>query len=330
MKKLFMNKKAISFILALTMVLAMSSVAWAVEPGDYLYGDAIPPSPSNLNCSSYLATPPAMSTSAVVTLVIETGDLFSWDEWGTIPDTAFREEITTTLSSITPKNFTVEDVLDEIDGSNGLDFDIRPTSRGDYLQSVSHDGDTWESGQLGFDGWTYRVNDKFPVELIPGNPTPAGYWGTYISNTYVQDGDVVHLFYDFPSDLDRESGSLAAQYVRGVYECADDTTLIVQLQGHQTYIDPLPDYFMSVYNYTDLGAGIVAKLYPLTGGTAIGTAVSNAQGEVTFTGSFDSNQKYILKTQSVLNSLEDNDNWGDMLADAYFTYTGAYSLITLP
>ncbi len=282
--------------------------------GRYLEGNALPPDPNNPVCSTYLVEEPDVADEITVTLIVTAGDEI-WEG-----DGAFRVETPQVLSGSTNGLYTVTDLLYAVDGTNDLIFNdgnFTPTTN--FLTSVEHDDIVWEYGQLAFDGWVFRVNDLFPVQLTSDG---LGYEGTSILQTYLEDGDVIYFFYDFPSDFSPTSGNLAANYVRGAFDSFDSgtNTLTVNLQEHLTRIHPT-SYIFNVYNYTPL-VGVSASLYESDGTTLVGTDTSGAGGVLTFSGVTPG--EYILKTTPVLYS-----GSVSFVHDVYFERTGAYSKITV-
>ena len=325
-------KKGLAIVLALVIVFAMATTAFAVSGipgnnGQYLEGTAIPPDSTNAACSAYAVTTPATSTNAKITLIVEAGDAFEGYEIQ--ENSAFREVITVNLTATSAQNFTVENVLKAAEqGNSGIGFSIKQTANGPYLESVEHGNFTWEKGQIGFDGWVFRVNDKFPVVATTDG---VGYEGTSIGNTYVKDGDVVHFFYDFPSQLQASIPSLAANYIRGTLTSWTASSLTVQMQGHKTDIQATSPYIMSVNNYENIGMGISVKLYSIdvSGAlTLVATGTTDTNGQVVFSGSFSAGTKYIVQTESEKYTMTD-PNWSDWVNDVYFTRTGAYSKMEL-
>ncbi|HWQ80456.1 MAG TPA: hypothetical protein VN381_16630 [Anaerovoracaceae bacterium] len=332
MKKTLKSRKFLTLLLALMMVLAILPISASAADGDYLQGNAIPPDSSNPYGSAYLQPNPVEDEEITVTLIIEAGDVVVNSR--VVSGTNFHEERSVTLGDgENSSTYTVADLLYSAD-TNNADFTfygisglslIPFTSSTDYLAAVKYGTNTWQAGRWGFDGWVFRINDKYPVKVTDDG---LGYEGTSILQTYLEDGDVVHLFYDFPSTVSSAVGDVSANYVRGVYESSTDTTLTAQLQGHKTYITP-STYIMNIYNYIDLGGGVTAQLYDVTGTTPVGTAAtSSTNGEVTFTGAFAPGETYVLKTDSVLRTV--SGSWASRINHAYFVLTGAYSIITIP
>lgn len=324
-------KKGLVLVLALIMVFAMSTSVFAVSGitgnnGQYLEGTAIPPT-TDADCSTYVVTTPTASTSAGVTLVVEAGDAF--ENYEIQEGSAFREIMTVSLTATSAQNFTVEDVLEAAnETSSAFNFSIKQTSSGPYLEYVEYGDYTWEEGQIGFDGWVFRVNDKFPVEITDDE---VGYQGASIGETYVKDGDVIHFFYDFPSQLTSSIPSLAADYIRGTLTSWNASALTVQMQGHDTDIQATYPYIMSVNNYENLGAGVTAYLYSVGSSgmlTLVSTGTTNSSGQVTFVGSFTSGSNYVVQTDNEEYTTTD-PTWADWIDGVYFTKTGAYSKIEL-
>jgi hypothetical protein len=326
------SKSVLGVILAMVLVFsAFGGTAWAVSdppPEDVLGGTALNPySPENPNNSVYVVEQPEFARSIDLTFVIEAGDSYNGDA-------PFRSEIPITLTSATGY-YTVTDLLVAIAANQSnklkfLDANYRPlSSSSSFLQEVDYDGGEWDSGYAGFDGWVFRVNDLFP--MLP-SPAYTGYYiGAGILDTYIKDGDIIHFFFDFPSQYDPSGANLAANYVRASDPTISaENNIAVHLEAHDTFIDPALKYQFQVNDYDDtpkpgIVSGITAKLYNINAPTVpIAAGVSNASGDVTFTGSFGSG-KYIVKTESVLYT-----GGPALFTNVLFVYTGAYTVIELP
>jgi hypothetical protein len=305
-------------------------------PGDYLSGDAIPPYPENPdpdNYSAYLIGEPTTDEISV-TFVIEAGNVKP-NLRSVTQGTAFRKEQQVSLTGTDAKTITSVLMAVDADPTNGLalldenDTAFGPTSK--ELKTVVLSGTysaTWKAGQLGFDGWEYRINDLFPTKPTEDG---LGYEGPYPYDTPVYDGNVIHFFYDIPADVFGGSGNLAANYVRAKYSSFDSSAgkLTVQLQGHKLYIEPT-NYVMDVYNYVNLGSGMIASLYAADGTTLLqARQPSWTDGTVTFTDSnIAAGMKYIVKTVPAY-YYTTNTAWAVRINTAYFTQTGAYSEIEI-
>jgi hypothetical protein len=320
------SKKLLSFVFALVFVFSAVGLASAAAPNYTLGGSAIPPS-SSRDTSTYEITSPAVPAASIdVTFVIEAGNEFM-DEEG-----MFRESYAITVSADVAGYFTVTDLLVAVQDDPsyaGYDFKFYDangaaiTSTTSYVKSVEHDDTTWVGNEdFGYDGWAVRVNDKFPVF------TDGTIWtGANILQTNIEDGDIIHMFYDFPADFSPASGSFAANYVRGVSVEATAKSITVQLQGHTTFISPEESRTMYVDNYKNVQAGVQAYLYD-SNGAQVGTAVSDLNGRVTFTPSSEfTSGTYILTTGSAYFPAYDPAEIAD---DTYFALTGAYSKILIP
>jgi hypothetical protein len=298
------------------LALAPQSIAATAE---YLEGSAIPPAPAR-DTSTYLIASPDAAASINVTFVIEAGNEYN-DIQGT---SKFWVSYDVTLETKTGL-YTINDLLLAVQSDSSYDltfYDVNGdpiTSTTDYVAAVEHDGTTWERGQLVYDGWAFRVNDKFPV-FNDG----TGWVGADILQTNIKDGDIVHMFYDFPADFSPASGSFAANYVRGVSLDYGAGSLTIQLQGHTTYIYPEDPFTFYVDNYKNVQAGVQAYLYDSTGMRLIDSAVSDVNGRVTFSG-LSSGTMYIVMTDSVY-----YPGYSIIPDDTYFALTGAYFKVVTP
>jgi hypothetical protein len=351
------SKKFLAFVFALAFVFSAMGLAFApssalaANAGQYLSGDAIPPNPLNPNGSTYEIIGEPVSTDAInVTLIIEAGQPLDEDGY-VIPSASYlRKEIkNVSIGGGTAPN-TVTSLLYAVDGTNGLKFYgedddelVDFTASTTYLAAVEYGGNQWVDGAVAFtwlfNGWAVRINDKYPVRLTSDE---QGYEGTGIIDTPLADGDVVHLFYDFPSNAFGGSGNLAAKYVRAVYDGYDGTnTLTVQLQGHNTYINP-SNYVLEVNNYRgEWAEGVTASIYT-EDGILVQDGVQSTTQTVTIdnetvvqtVATFQSNlleagETYIVKTNPVYYTT-DNSSWWDVFNGAFFVLTGAYDKIEIP
>ena len=321
-------KKVFALVLALVLVMSMSVSAFALGDG-LLHGTGVPPT-NTATCSTYRADQVTPSTGTVtVTLVMEAGNAFSWDyEYGySIPDSGFYAIETKTFYNVVD-GVTVMDLLNAVDNSNsyGLEFDIVTSQQfpKGYLSTVSRhvSGQTadWEgNGQWGFDGWVFRVNDKFPVEAVNG-----GYQGVAAEDTYLANGDIVHFFYDAPSNFDDDTMT-AANYVRARYVVAQGGNY-VQMESHDTFIDQENDWDFYVNAYTPLSAGVAVTIYSANNPTVGTTYYTDSNGVINCNLSAGT---YIAKTASSFFDFEDTD-WEDYFDnETYFEYTSAYSVFTV-
>jgi hypothetical protein len=313
------------------------------SPGDYLGGNTFDPAfnPTDPDCPAYVVETPATPAASInVTLVIEAGDYID-EDYDIHGGSAFRKEMPITLGDgVTSKNYTVTDLLEATDGQNGFTFYgiegtnlVEFTDTTSYLAAVYYnegqiDG-LWQSGSFAYDGWVFRINDKLPVQVQSVVNNITYYEGASILQTPVNDGDIVHFFYDFPAKYSPSGSNLAANYVRAEYQSKNGNQLTISLKSHNTYIDEANDLQFQVNNYD------IDKLQPEATTTAYlyevdGIYVTEAQfspnGVVTFIleEPVVSGTSYIVKTDSVLYSGDNDFDYANVL----FTLTGAYSKIT--
>lgn len=328
------TKKLLALVVVLAMLMSLGFSANAI--GDELiHGSGVPPTDAG-TCPTYradLVTP--VTSEITVTFIMEAGDAYSWDyEFGeSIPNSAFYLETTKTIHN--SNGVTVIDLLEAVDANNiyNLDFDIVTSLEypEKYLNTVSRhlNADltaTWNgTGQWGFDGWAFRINDKFPLKAVNG-----GYQGTSAEYTYLENGDIVHFFYDAPSNFDEDTIT-AANYVRARYvPNQNQSGGYVQMESHDTFIDQPNDWDFYVNPYTPLDAGVSVDVYSLNGTTLtyVDTYCTDSNGILLNCNL--SSGTYIAKTVSSCYVFTDTD-WEDFFTDlTYFDYTSAYSRIIVP
>jgi hypothetical protein len=289
--------------------------------GDYLEGSAIPPSPFRDNSVKEISSG-TTSPGIKVTLIVEAGN-----EYNSSPSVQnkFWVSYDVTVPSPASGDYTVTDLLVAANGVTSPNLIIYGSgtvpiaSQDNYVSAIKHDTTTWRAGQAYFDGWEFRINDKFPVFA-----NGTGWTGDSILQTNIVSGDIVHLFYDYPVDYDRDSGSFASDYVRGILLSSSASSMTIQLQGHTVYIHPAT-MGMYVDNYKNIQAGVTAYLYDATGTTQIDKQVSDVNGRVKFNGTFSSGD-YIVKTDPVY---QPGYNPADINDYTYIALTGAYSRISV-
>ena len=215
-----------------------------------------------------------------------------------------------------------------------------------YLQGVEHDGILFQPDPVWYDlwGWTYRVNDEFPVEeftfTYESGATTLAYQGTYISDTYVKDGDVVHFFIDDPEVL--YGYHYASEYI-GIENVSASigsvsATVNFHVAEHRTYFyldDPTDPTSVAQGLQLCLGpvtakAGQVVYLYAIdangTPTTQIASGVTQGNGSVTISSANIVAGSYALITESEI--LYDMDEPADY-SGFRFTQTTGYAIVTV-
>lgn len=315
--------------LALALMIAVSAPALAAEnPGEILGGTGLPPGGN----ASYEATLPEASTGVDVTFIMEAPNEYNSVEG------AFYYESQVSLRSDTATNFTVSDLLDQVQTRNtdftfttrvpqGSEYVVEPfTAASSYLYGVEHNGVSFAPDPEYFDlwGWEFRVNNLFPVQY---NETQGGYQGTAVNETYLSDGDVVHFFVNYPVTL--YGVDLATDFIRLV-PTVDETGIRVQVQGQENLLVPVPFpeggqqvLQMQVSSFTAFtGAEVTVQLCTASG-DVISSGTTDAAGQVVF--DTVSPGTYLLRSDSALLPVDVDEEWGDCL----FTRTSGYQVFTV-
>lgn len=260
----FMNtikKMSLTSIFTLILILVMTCSVFAAEGqnGKYLYGDAIT-NMSGSDAAAYVNSATG-DKNVTVKLIIEAGDNCDPEKWSdnVTPGSHFKQVFTKTISRNNSKGVTVKDLLDSVN-NDGLRINYNDPNPGNpyYLLSIEKNNLLWKSGVLGFGGWVFRVNDKFPIQRTSDN---KGYEGTSVDQTVLHDGDIVHFFYDFPAQFTPTDDNIGAYNLRGIFKGRQGNKTKIQIQGHRTWIDQSnpTGMIMNVYNYFDITASNMAN-----------------------------------------------------------------------
>lgn len=325
--------------LALALMIAVSATALAAEnPGEYLGGTGLPDS---ANPGSYLVETPALTDSVQVTFIMEAPNEYYSAEG------AFYYEQAVTLSAPdgNARVFTVSDLLAHLAQTNP-DFSftasyrnvenelvIEPfTGTSGYLSGVTHIEDgvptVFQPEEFDLWGWECRINDLVPVEKLTG-----GYRGTSLDQTYLEDGDVVHFFLNYPATV--YGADYAANFIRLVPSAAAVGSIEAQVESQRDYLKTVPyenddgtqsqTLQMQVESYETFTVPTAVSLYDENGNYITG-GVSGADGKVTLADAAITAGSYLLKSQSVLLEDDPNEEWIGCL----FTQTSGYARVIVP
>lgn len=330
MKKVF-NKKVLSVLLAVMLLAALSVPAFA-DGGVYsLGGSSIPPR-SDGTCSSYLMTTPTATDTATVTFIFEAAD--ELDEW----EGGFHDEFTVTIGTADNEAeiYFLSQALAQIsaDTSNDYTFYCRPTqgspvgvftSTSRDLTGVEHDGTLFQPGPYDIWGWVFRINDLTPVVY---DADVGGYIGTRVDQTYIQDGDVIHFYFDYPYTA--YGFEYTADYIRIVPSNVGTSSVTVQLQSHKNtstiqIINNTQVLMANVNDYAAFTESTLVKMYN-SAGVLVTSGSTNSSGQVTLTGTFPAGT-YVLKTDNVWLSEDDDDPLE--FYDCLLSQTSGYKTIVI-
>lgn len=261
-------KKGLAIVLALVMVFAMTATAFAASGnGYYLVGDATTGGPIN------------------VKVVIESRQ-FSEDDASVISEVL---DVNVSTMSEASKGFTVRDAMLAVqnDESNGITLYNGTgglfTNTDKYIRSMKQNNKNYEPAlpfydpnpqySYALDGWTFRVNGKYPLSTTDGSPDIPGPVGTSVDETPISNGDVIHFYWDYP--YNKTSSELySAKFITPDASYADGT-LNVSLKASDAYFDNSMYWHINSFSpYTDAINAIVT-LY-----NADGTQVSGVSGSI--------------------------------------------------
>ena len=265
-------KKGLAIVLALVMVFAMTATAFAVSGnGYYVVGTATTEGPIN------------------VKVVIESRQ-FSEEDASVISEIL---DVDVSTMSDSTKGFTVRDAMLAVqnDASNGITLYNGTgglfTSEDTYIRSMEQNGKNYEPAlpfydsnpqySYALDGWTFRVNGKYPVSTTDGSPTTPGPVGTSVNETPISEGDVIHFYWDYP--YNKASSELySAKFITPDASYANGT-LTVSLKASDAYFDNSMYWHINAFAaYTD-AANATVTLY-----NADGTQVSGVNGHINANG----------------------------------------------
>ncbi|ACV62810.1 hypothetical protein Dtox_1974 [Desulfofarcimen acetoxidans DSM 771] len=182
----------------------------------------------------------------------------------------------------TAQSFFVRDVLLAVQDMGNYTFngtDGNPIDSGDsYFYSVTDENSIVTYGptsQYAWDGWVFRINNKFPLES-------AGL-GASIATAYVTDGDVINIYHD-----DASSSTSCADFAKiASITDNDSNTLTVNVKASCQYYGPAPTYTWNLTNFANY-QGVTVKAYNESG-TLVTSGTTDSSGNVDLNvGSFGS------------------------------------------
>ncbi len=257
--------KLLLVIACVAMVFAMSvGVSAATYYADDAYGYTVG------NASDYATTSPV-----TVTLNIQSAVKNS---------TVINYTGTVTLTPTVSTSYTVADAITAWDTANtdytvntgiyDATWNLELASFGTtstYVANIIYNSVTFgPASSWDNDGWKYRVNSKLP-QL-------ASNWGAMMNQTYINDGDVIDLYYDNGyGDTLAEAQANAAKFTRIKAVSLVDGKLTVNVQMSDDYFDA--NWNNTLNNFTAY-SGVTVKVTPYGG--SVQTVVTDTNGNATF------------------------------------------------
>lgn len=254
-------KKLASLMLALAMVLALGTTAFAVNGQDtsayYYQGDA-----EDYETSEAIAV--YVTIESFRTRLIGGSSLL-------------KTRIPVTLTPDGTQTFTVTDAFvalqnDQDNGITFLDSRKEAINAGDsYVMYVrSGSTDYGPSSQYSMDGWMVRINNKFAI--LGDNPAYGGLYGAAINTTYLTDGDDIHFYMD-----NTTSTSTCVKYT-ALSTSYTDGTLTVNVTESHNWFDSSSPYTWHITDFTPYSVSNASfTIYKNSDGSVVET-VSNKSG----------------------------------------------------
>lgn len=238
----------------------------------------------------YVVTGTTTTGPINVKVVIESRQ-FSEDDASVISEIL---DVNVSTMSESGKGFTVRDAMLAVqnDASNGITLYNGTgglfTSEDTYIRSMEQNGKNYEPAlpfydsnpqySYALDGWTFRVNGRYPLSTTDGSPTTPGPVGTSIEETPISEGDVIHFYWDYP--YNKTSSELySAKFITPDASYANGT-LNVNIKASDAYFDNSMYWHINSFSTYTGATSAAVTLY-----NANGTQVAGATGTIDTNGS---------------------------------------------
>ncbi len=268
-------KKAIAVLMAMLMVFAMSTTAFAASgTGYYEVGSA----------QNY--------SNPITVKVVVQSKLYSTTDYSNI-NQIFNVRLGQT--NVSGQKFTVADAMYAISSNTGSGIVARDssgsaiTAESKYIYSMTKDSKTYAPGlptpglTTAKDGWMFRVNGKLPIKAN----TSANPQGTDISETYLKDGDVVHFYWNYPYQANGAVQSVNYLSANVTYTSNSGDLQITATKSSSYFDTPSNNYFWHIYDFATY-TGLSGSSYPVTvydsSFNTVKTGTMGSSGTVTLTG----------------------------------------------
>lgn len=283
-------KKVFTIVMILTMVFTMSSVAFATSgSGSYVVGSAV-----------------KYNHPINVKVVIES------KQYSTSDSSSIEEVLDVTLGEegVPEQTFTVRDAIYKISSTSSYGITacdshgnaITPSAT--MVYSMKKDNKIYapglpSAGTSALDGWMFRVNGKLP--LISEDGSSGGPLGSTISETPIEDGDIIHFYWDYPyTRLVVSTYSVDYLTVNPTYDSTNQS-LSLQLLSAKNWFDLSFKWHINDFsNYSNSSSGTYDVTVYDEAGTVVKTGTISKSGSGTINDcDLESGQTYYIKVDSV-------------------------------
>ena len=248
-----------------------------------------------------------------------------------------KEDVTLGTNNMTATTFTVADVLAafanqqtayQTIGTNysiGILYDFKKVAT-----NITYSPTLYTPYQIfgqtyyyPLDGWMFRVNGKIPTSTSSN----ANADGLDTAHTYVEDGDVISFYTDYPW---KDNGTVHSTYFISAHSVYSSGTLTIQLKKTYDYfegpIDTAPWTIKAYSSYNPSGYNTATVLDE--NGAVIGT-VQLQYGHGTMNCTLNSNTKYYVSVDDCVSwhTLSGLDSSGNSTSSEHLERTIAYDKV---
>ncbi len=268
MKKHVIKSLLVAMAVAI-MTIAMSGVAFAVtyeDPGAYLAG--------SLGSET--------SGSITVKIVLESKLESGYNYAGAYHVSVSPLKDGQSGYSVRDAMLTLSDVNSiPMTDINGNTFDASD----DYIRSITLNGHEYApalpaNASTKLDGWKFRINGQFPLETFTSPLAANGPLGTSVATTPIEDGDVIHFFWDYP--FHKNTSELFSCNYQAGEASVSGSKVYIELYWSKSYFENSGYWTIEDFDLVDLyETSYSYVIYPSNSGTAVkaGTVSIDDLGE---------------------------------------------------
>jgi hypothetical protein len=210
---------------------------------------------------------------------------------------------------------------DEIEETDSVLYNVKKVSNNHLYGPTLYTSDHYP-----IDGWMFKVNGKFPTST--SSSTNAE--GLDVSHTYIQDGDVIYFFTDYPW---KENNVIKSAYFVSAFTSYNDDTHKLKItlkQNRDFYNGPLATATWTIQMYGVYEPSIdLEAVVKDASGNLVGT-VDLVEGEGTLTCNLNSSTNYYVSVMDDIrsfHSISGLDYSGNSISVNHLQRTIAYDKV---